>query len=233
MLTLALPAYAQAPQEEPAPQSRSFMVNFVNKKGKPVDAEDFYLTHKGSKKPVQSTAKGKFVITDVIPGDTLNIIIGRALVQIPMDSLGGLVLAVNRNRLFDYDQRHHRMVEMPYASVMLSDVATPVGSVDVSGIGYYRDLASFLSGKVAGVSVQDNGGEAKLYIRGNTRSFLADQSALIIVDGIPEESFDRINSSLTPSDVKSITIDKDGSIYGSRGSNGVVIITTVTAEPGK
>ena len=84
----------------------------------------------------------------------------------------------------------------------------------------YRDIYSYLQGKVAGVVVQ--GG--KVYIRG-INSINSGTDPLFVVDGIAVEDISWIN----PHDVKSIDVLKDSSatsMYGVRGANGVILITT-------
>lgn len=87
-----------------------------------------------------------------------------------------------------------------------------------------------LQGRIAGVDIVSTGGQpgeaTSIRIRG-TRSISAGNDPLIVVDGIMDavESFSDIN----PDDIKDITVLKDASataIYGSRGSNGVILVTT-------
>lgn len=96
-----------------------------------------------------------------------------------------------------------------------------VGHVDMEKqTETYRDIYSYLQGKVAGVVVQ--GG--KVYIRG-INSINSGTDPLFVVDGIAVEDISWIN----PHDVKSIDVLKDSSatsMYGVRGANGVIVITT-------
>jgi TonB-dependent SusC/RagA subfamily outer membrane receptor len=93
-----------------------------------------------------------------------------------------------------------------------------------------------MQGKVAGVDIGSNerpGTIPSINIRG-VRSLTASNTPLFVVDGIPliTGSIDNIN----PQDIESIDVLKDASataIYGSRGANGVVIITTKQAKAGK
>ena len=116
-----------------------------------------------------------------------------------------------------------------------------LGEVSVDG------FSRALTGKVAGVRVQQTtgapGGNITIRIRG-TGSINADNEPLYVIDGFPVEntnvgaSDQGINplSSINPDDIESIEVLKDAaaaSIYGSRGSNGVVIITTKRGEQGK
>ena len=104
-----------------------------------------------------------------------------------------------------------------------------------------------LSGKMAGVSVSTSNGQpgatTNIRIRGAS-SVGASNEPLYVVDGIPVESgnsgalTNSINAValINPSDIASITVLKDAaaaSIYGSRGANGVILITTKSGEAGK
>jgi TonB-linked SusC/RagA family outer membrane protein len=108
-----------------------------------------------------------------------------------------------------------------------------------------------LQGAAAGVQVGTTSGQpgaqAQIRIRG-TGSFNASNSPLYVIDGIPANSGDYsvfdindyggsmgIMSSLNPSDIESITILKDAaatSLYGSRGANGVILVTTKRGQAG-
>jgi len=96
-----------------------------------------------------------------------------------------------------------------------------VGHVDVENQNdTYRDIFNYIQGKVPGVVVK---GE-KVYIRG-INSINSGTDPLFIVDGTPFEDISWIN----PHDVKSIDVLKDSSatsLYGVRGANGVIVITT-------
>src|SRR5688572_2418769 len=92
-----------------------------------------------------------------------------------------------------------------------------------------------VQGKVAGVDITRTSGGAgsmvNVTVRGN-RSILAQNTPLFIVDGIQYPNFQDIN----PNDIQSMEVLKDASstaIYGSRGANGVIIITTKRGASGK
>ena len=97
------------------------------------------------------------------------------------------------------------------------------------------NAAEALQGRVAGVLMTQTsskpGAEMQIRIRGQ-RSLSADNDPLIVLDGIP---FMGALSDINPADIKSMDILKDASataIYGSRGANGVIIITTVKGTQG-
>ncbi|WP_455168893.1 SusC/RagA family TonB-linked outer membrane protein, partial [Aegicerativicinus sediminis] len=96
-------------------------------------------------------------------------------------------------------------------------------------------VAETLTGRLAGVQVLSTEGspdaEINIRVRGNG-SLTQDSTPLIIVDGFPVNSM----SDISPSDIDNISVLKDASstaIYGSRGANGVVIITTKSGKEGK
>ncbi len=97
------------------------------------------------------------------------------------------------------------------------------------------NAAQALQGRVAGVLMQQTssqpGAEMQIRIRGQ-RSLNASNDPLIVLDGVP---FMGSLSDINPSDIKSMDILKDASataIYGSRGANGVIIITTIKGAQG-
>lgn len=87
----------------------------------------------------------------------------------------------------------------------------------------YSNIADYISGQVPGVMVQRSGNSVRYIIRGiGTNSDATDP--LLMVDGVEVDNFD----SIIPENVESIEVIKDGSasIYGVRGANGVIMITT-------
>ncbi len=87
----------------------------------------------------------------------------------------------------------------------------------------YSNIADYIQGRVPGVMVQRNGESCRYIIRGiSTNSDATDP--LLMVDGVEVDNFDNI----LPSQVESVEVIKDGSasIYGIRGANGVIMITT-------
>ena len=115
----------------------------------------------------------------------------------------------------------HKTHNLGYGIVVTDGSKTEsVSTVEMDENQPYRTIYEFLAGRVAGVVVQ---GE-KVTIRG-VNSINASTDPLFIVNGSPAESISWIN----PKDVKTIDVLKDGaacSLYGSRGANGVIIITT-------
>ncbi len=128
-------------------------------------------------------------------------------------------------------------VVVGYGTQRKSDITGSIASVDVAKI---RDvpaanISRALQGKIAGVEIQSTstrpGGSTQIRIRGN-RSLAASNDPLLVVDGIP---FGGSLNDISSDDIASIEVLKDASatvIYGSRGSNGVILITTKRGTEG-
>lgn len=128
-------------------------------------------------------------------------------------------------------------VVVGYATVKRRDLLGSVSSVNSEKLSEQpvTTVSQALSGKMAGVSVTTTEGDPdadiKIRVRGGG-SITQDNSPLYIVDGFPVESINDISSS----EIASIDVLKDAfstAIYGSRGANGVVIVTTKSAEKGQ
>lgn len=128
-------------------------------------------------------------------------------------------------------------VVIGYGTTNKKEITGSVASLksDSFDKGAFVDASAMLQGKVAGLSITNsNGGDPNgsmnILLRGaNTLS--AGQGPLIIVDGVSGADLQNINFQ----DVESVDVLKDGSaaaIYGTRGSNGVIIITTKRAKSG-
>lgn len=128
------------------------------------------------------------------------------------------------------------VVVVGYGSQKKSDITGAVSSVKSEELNAFPVLnaAQALQGRAAGVVVQsNNGGEpgapVSIRVRGNT-SINASSSPLVVVDGFVGATLPQAN------DIQSMEILKDASataIYGSRGSNGVILVTTKKGRSGK
>lgn len=122
------------------------------------------------------------------------------------------------------------IVGVGYGTMRKSDLTGSIASVNAKDMkqGIITSAEQLLQGKVAGLSVVQSSGApeagASLRLRGGT-SLSASNGPLVVVDGIPGVDM----NSVQPSEILSIDVLKDASaaaIYGSRGANGVIIVTT-------
>ncbi|MDR3119618.1 MAG: TonB-dependent receptor [Mediterranea sp.] len=133
--------------------------------------------------------------------------------------------------LRDDTQLINEVVVIGYGTQRKSDVTGSIASVRGEELRAVQtgNISSALQGRVAGVDMQQTssrpGASMQIRVRG-TRSLTASNDPLVVLDGIP---FAGSLSDINPSDIKSMDILKDASstaIYGSRGANGVIMITT-------
>ncbi|MCL1943781.1 MAG: TonB-dependent receptor [Candidatus Azobacteroides sp.] len=129
------------------------------------------------------------------------------------------------------------VVVIGYGTVAKKDLTGAVSSMRGKSITSIpiTNTETALTGRMAGVTVTTSDGapdaEVQIRVRGGG-SITQDNSPLFIVDGFPVERI----SDIAPSDIESIDVLKDASasaIYGARGANGVVIVTTKSAKAGK
>ena len=129
------------------------------------------------------------------------------------------------------------VVVIGYGSVRKKDLTGSVATVgsDVLEAVPVTNVAEALTGKMAGVQITTTEGspdaEMRIRVRGGG-SITGDNTPLFIVDGFPVESI----SDIPASDIEDMTVLKDASstaIYGSRGANGVILITTKSGKEGK
>jgi TonB-linked SusC/RagA family outer membrane protein len=141
-----------------------------------------------------------------------------------------IVLTEDANKL-------NEIIVVGYGSVKKSDLTGAVSTISGNDMRKIPvpNVAEALTGRVAGVQVTSSEGspdsEIKIRIRGGG-SLTQDSSPLYIVDGFPVNSINDISAS----DIESMSILKDASstaIYGSRGANGVIIVTTKKGKDGK
>ena len=129
------------------------------------------------------------------------------------------------------------VVVVGYATVTRRDVVGSISSVNSESLNQVpvASVTEAMAGKMAGVQVTTTEGnpdaDIKIRVRG-AGSITQDSSPLYIVDGFPMESI----SDIPASDIQSIDVLKDAfstAIYGSRGANGVIIVTTKSGKEGK
>ncbi|MGE6219631.1 SusC/RagA family TonB-linked outer membrane protein [Nubsella zeaxanthinifaciens] len=132
----------------------------------------------------------------------------------------------------------NEIVVIGYGEVQRKDLTGAVGSVKVEDLqkAPVASAIEALGGRVAGVQVSSESGKpgagVNIVVRG-ANSLTQDNSPLYVVDGFPME--DANASILNPSEIESIEILKDASataIYGARGANGVIMITTKRGKEG-
>lgn len=201
-------------------------------------------------------------ITDFDGNFTLEVPDGKFILQISMMGFKTQVINIRGKERIDVTlmedtQLMEEVVVVGYGTMKKRDLSGSVSQIKSEDLlaGGGTDAAHSLSGKIAGVEVKESDGApgsgVSITVRG-ANSFTTSSQPLYIVDGIPfgtdpngvpasganegQNQSQNPLSMLNPNDIEKIEVLKDASataIYGSRGANGVVIITTRKGQEGK
>lgn len=187
------------------------------------------VTIKGTTKGTITDEDGKFQL-DVPENDILIFsYIGYETQEVAVKGKSVINLTLNEN-LNDLNE----VVVIGYGTQRKGDITSSVASVKSENFtkGAVKDVGQLIQGKVAGLAISNpNGdptGSTQIQLRGNNSIKGANTDPLILIDGIPGSL-----STVAPEDVESVDVLKDGSaaaIYGTRGTNGVILITTKRAQ---
>jgi len=192
------------------------------------------VLEKGTKNSTLTKEGGVFRLS-VLSGKAKLIVsfVGHESQELAVDNRANLILSLKKS-----NDNLSDIVVVGYGTVKRSDVTGAVAGINQKDIRSrpVDNALQAMQGKVAGVDIASNerpGTLPTINIRG-VRSLTASNTPLFVVDGIPiiSGSIDNIN----PGDIESIDVLKDASataIYGSRGANGVVILTTKQGKNGK
>lgn len=205
--------------------------------GEPVIGANVLI--KGTTSGVITDFDGNFVL-QAKQGDVVIIsFVGYQTQELPVQPVLNVVLKDDSQLLQD-------VVVIGYGTVKKNDLTGSTLAIDADKMvkGAATSATDLLVGKAAGVSVITNGGApgagATIRVRGGS-SMSASNDPLIVIDGVPVDNggIDGMSNPLAtihPNDIETFTILKDASstaIYGSRASNGVIIITTKKGKSGK
>lgn len=213
------------------PQQRIVGGRITDANGEPL--EGVTITLKQSQRSVISDRTGRYEVQ--VPDNETALIFtmvgySRAERSIGQASILNVVL---QQAVDDLEE----VVVVGYGTVRKSDLTGSVATISEQDVKATPivDFGRALQGRAPGVLVTQNAGSpgspATIRIRG-TGSVNAGNDPLYVVDGFPTSSINTLN----PADIESIEILKDASstaIYGSRGSNGVVIVTTKRGKAGQ
>ena len=208
-------------------QSISVTGTVVDQNGEPLMGVN--VIEKGTTNGTMTDMDGRFTLS-VSENATLQIsYIGYTTEEVVVNNRTKLDITLKED-----SQNLDELVVVGYGAVRKADLA---GSVAVLDSKSFKDqpivqVSDALQGRVSGVQVQNSGvpgGTVKIRVRGSG-SINRSNDPLYVIDGIVRESG---LTGLNPEDIQSMQVLKDASstaIYGSRGANGVVLITTKTGK---
>lgn len=189
---------------------------------------------KGTTNGVITDLDGKFTLENVKKGDILQVsFIGYSTKEIKIANNNNLHIQLDEDT-----QSLEEVVVVGYGSQRKSDLTGGVTAVgeDKLGLVSTNNLMDKLAGQIPGLNISTGnaqpGEDQTLRIRGNN-SLTASNDPLIVMDGIP---YSGSLGDIDPDIIESMSVLKDASsaaIYGSRGSNGVILIQTKKGRQGK
>ena len=199
------------------------------------------ITLDGGKTGAVTDLDGNYTL--VVPAGTKQITVSYIGYIAKTVQLNGDVINIT---LDSNDRQLGEVVVVGYGTARKSDLTGSVATVSAKDFnkGSISSPEQLINGKVSGVQIMSNSGSASagstIRVRGGA-SLNASNDPLIVLDGVPLEhggisgNSDNFLSMINPADIESMTVLKDASstaIYGSRASNGVIIITTKKGQQG-
>jgi TonB-linked SusC/RagA family outer membrane protein len=217
---------------QPAQPQRTVTGTVTDQGGQPLPGVTVLV--KGTTIGTVTNASGNFSLSIPANAETLQVsFVGMRTQEAAIEGRTSFTLVMEEENI-GMDE----VVVVGYGTQKKSDITGSVSSMPKGRLEMVPNIniAQAIQGSVPGIMVQQSSAGAApnevIMIRGRN-SILADNTPLIIVDGIPYGGQLR---DINPNDVESIEILKDASaaaIYGSRGSNGVILITTKNGSVGK
>jgi len=190
---------------------------------------------KGTKTATATNDEGRFTIT--IPNKANTVLVFSSVGYKPQQVTVGNQTAIDIS-LDEDASTLTDVVVIGYQSVQrknLSSSVSSIGAKDLKDIPI-NSAAEALNGRLAGVTASTSEGSPDAQIRIRVRggmSITGDNNPLFIIDGVQVEN--GLNT-ISPQDIQSIDVLKDAAataIYGARGANGVIVITTKSGKPGR
>ena len=217
LLTIVRVSFSQ----EPTPKD-TLVGLIVNKSGKAI--KNVPVSVAGHKDMTYSNRKGIFMVVGEHLPDSVTIMLpSKKLYQIPVGGMKFLKISTNETA-FSVSQAKDEIVNIGYGSILKSHSTS--GNYTITGDELRqtgeRDIIMAIAGKVPGLNlVYNNNGAATLRLRGGA-SLDGNDDPLYIVDGSIVDDLLHLNMN----DVAKVDVLKDGSIYGARGANGAIVVTT-------
>lgn len=196
--------------------SEPFNGRLVDFNGKPIKGAKIYVYN--PKQYAKSDKEGKFGLTDVKPTDTIHVMIKKMTYAVPVDGAKGMSIKVGELKATGSEDEE--LIRMGAGYVKKREYLGPRSGVTGEQLAATGEsnLIKAMRGMIPGVSISSD--ESNLVVR-NSASVNSDSAPLWIVDG----SESTTPPSLTVMEVERVEVLKDGAMYGTRGANGVIIVT--------
>ena len=212
----------------------------IDAQGEPIIGAS--VVEKGTTTATTTDINGRFTFSVSAANATVAITyLGYKAVERSASDVAGAIITMEEDRM-----QLDEVVVVGYGTAKKSDLTGSITTIGENEFrkGVVRAPSELLVGKIAGVQITSNGGRAgdgtRIRIRGGA-SLNASNDPLIVVDGVPLDNGGISGATnplatINPNDIETMTVLKDASataIYGSRASNGVIMITTKKGAQGQ
>ncbi len=217
-------------------QNKTISGKVTDSTGKPLVGVTVTINGKGYKKTIQTNEEGKFSVMPNVEGKFNVVFSSTGFKSKTMSTEGNTPLSVSLKR--EVSDMEEVVINVGYGTLKKKELSSSVSSITAKDLKDVpvNSAAEALNGRLAGVTATTAEGspdaEVNVRVRGGM-SITNDNSPLYIVDGVQLENG---LSTISPQDIQSIDVLKDAAataIYGARGANGVIVISTKSGKPGK
>jgi len=200
---------------------RPFSVKVVDRRGKPLSG--LVVSVKRQDKALMTNEKGLVEFEGISDADSVVLYLpGIGETHVPCLGTDSIQVMVRSQKRFRIQDRKELANLRSNASNTIDNVPELLKRHPA------RNLAELLNGQIPGLYISTGPRGMTANIRG-INSINSSTEPLIVIDGMSYDSFAVVNSFLDVYSIKSIQVQKDGALYGVRGANGVIIITTIGA----
>ena len=210
---------------------RDIPLRVVNKKGRPV--AKVIVSSTSAYQAGMTDRTGLFVFKDMTDDDIINVTFPRVgETAIPVAGMDSIRIVQNSARLYSYTS--YEVDNTPFEKTLVFEQTKTQSSsiIDVPTLLQEQpsnSLFELLRGQVAGLSLSYDDGRESVAMRGTTSRY-GSSEPLVVIDGVVNNStLADVSRFLNVQDLQTIEVRKTASEYGTRGSNGVILITTKSA----
>jgi len=195
----------------------------LSEKGKPVRRMNVWV--KNSLDGVKTDKQGAFILQDLSEKDTLIISVSKKQdAVIPLIDRGdSIIITLKKNEFLLKD--NSKEFTVPYSNktiLAFNPNMLTRRQIEQSGANSLYDL---LRGNLPGVTVSEENGNSLVTIRGGS-SFDLNNEPLFIIDGVEYRGSYDADRAVNIHDIERLEVQTDGAMYGIKGSNGAIVITT-------
>ena len=201
---------------------RTFSVKIVDKKGKPIP--NLIVSTVRDNVTFLTNNKGIANLEGIADTDSLVVFLPNiGETHIPCAGLDSVQITVRSKTKYHVQDRKELTNLKTNPSNTIANVPEMLKTRPA------RSLAELLNGQIPGPRITMGSTGLTANIRG-INTITGNTEPLIVIDGMTYESFSEVNGFLDVHSIQSIQVQKDGGMYGMRGANGVIIITTIGAS---